>query len=262
MQESHARCPARSWVQHKFSLTPSEGTDCVGLSPGADPTVHCTNNPGTAHVCIKCGGQFEVAIVAENGAAASANVAFVVLQPGEWGRFKGLNARKDVADMLRHMGIKAIRLGGSFCSVTASNGAYYQWEKWTGPIWDRPSIGAHWDSYGHNAYNLIGGWGPFEMIDVSPLRPEPVTSVACAQPFRWTSPMPWPVLQYAAALGAEPIITTTMTSTPDELADLVEYCWGNTSTKMGAKRGECAWRCLSLYGALRLSSRGAATEPT
>jgi len=54
--------------------------------------------------------------------------------------------------------------------------------------------------------NLIGGWGPFEMID------------------------------YAAALGAEPIITTTMTSTPEELADLVEYCWGNTSTTMGAKR--------------------------
>jgi len=56
------------------------------------------------------------------------------------------------------------------------------------------------------ADNLIGGWGPFEMID------------------------------YAAALGAEPIITTTMTSTPEELADLVEYCWGNTSTTMGAKR--------------------------
>jgi len=73
-------------------------------------------------------------------------------------------------------------------------------------VWDRPSVGAQWDSYGGNAYNLIGGWGPFEMID------------------------------YATALGAEPIITTTMTSTPDEFADLVDYCWANSSTEMGRKR--------------------------
>ena len=41
---------------------------------------------------------------------------------------------------------------------------------------------------------------------------------------------------YAAALGAEPIITTTETSTPAAFADLVEYCYGNRSTPMGAKR--------------------------
>lgn len=44
------------------------------------------------------------------------------------------------------------------------------------------------------------------------------------------------MIDYAAALGAEPIVTTTMTSTPDELADLVEYCWGNASTELGARR--------------------------
>lgn len=154
-----------SFQQHAFTLTPTDGTECVGIAPGSDPTVHCTSNPGTAHVCIKCGGQFTVAVVAAANAAAEANVAFVVLQPGPWGRFKGLNARKDVADTLSTMGIKAIRLGGSFCSVTKENGAYYQWQKWRGPVWERPSIGAHWDSYNGRAYNLIGGWGPFEMID-------------------------------------------------------------------------------------------------
>lgn len=194
------------WVQHKFSLTPAEGTECVGIPPGSDLTVHCTSNPGTAHICVKCGGQFAVGVVSDTGASASAHVAYVVLQPASWGRFKGLNARKDVADTLTAMGIKAIRLGGSFCSVTKHNGAYYQWQRWTGPVWDRPSIGAHWDSYRGDAYNLIGGWGPFEMID------------------------------YATALGAEPIITTTMTSSPDEFADLVEYCWGNATTPMGAQR--------------------------
>lgn len=36
--------------------------------------------------------------------------------------------------------------------------------------------------------------------------------------------------------GAEPAITTTETSSPDEFADLVEYCYGNATTKMGALR--------------------------
>ena len=44
------------------------------------------------------------------------------------------------------------------------------------------------------------------------------------------------MIDYAVALGAEPIITATATSTADEFADLVEYCYGNQSTTMGAKR--------------------------
>ena len=61
------------------------GTECVGIEPGSDPSVHCTNNPGTAHVCVRCGGQFEVAALA-GAEAVDVNVAYVVLQPGEWGR--------------------------------------------------------------------------------------------------------------------------------------------------------------------------------
>jgi len=194
------------FTQHKFSLTPSAGTECVGIEPGADPSVHCTANSPASHACIRCGGQFTVALVASSAAAQEVHLDYVVLQPGAWGRFAGLNARKDVADTLTRMGVKAIRLGGSFCSVTKNNGAYYQWQDWTGPVWQRKSVGAHWDSYGGDAYNLIGGWGPFEMID------------------------------YAVALGAEPIITTTETSTPESFADLVEYCWANATRPMGAKR--------------------------
>jgi len=194
-----------SFEQHKFTLTPADGTECVGIEPGSNPSVHCTPNQGP-HICVQCGGQFTVALVA-TADDTEANIDFVIFQPGEWGRFKGLNARRDVAESLEKMGIKAIRLGGSFCSVTKDSGEYYQWQKWTGPIWNRPdSIGAHWDSYNGKSYNLIGGWGPFEAID------------------------------YAVALGAEPIITTTMTSTPEEFADLVEYCWANESFPMGQKR--------------------------
>ena len=162
------------FVQHRFELTPAAGTQCVGIAPGSDPTVHCTAAPpGSAHVCVRCGGQFVVAVVAAEGAAAEVNVDYVVLQPGPWGRFKGLNARADVAAVHQAMGIKAIRLGGSFCSVTKDNGRYYQWQDWTGPVWSRPSVGAHWDSYGNDAYNLIGGWGLCQPLCVAASRANP-----------------------------------------------------------------------------------------
>lgn len=67
-----------------------------------------------------------------------------------------------------------------------------------------------------------GGWGPFEMIDL------------------------------CEAAGIEPVITTTAQSTashpapgspslpaccaPDEMADLIEYCWGNSTTTWGQQR--------------------------
>jgi alpha-L-arabinofuranosidase len=37
-------------------------------------------------------------------------------------------------------------------------------------------------------------------------------------------------------LDVKPIITTTATSSPEELADLVEYCLGNETTPMGRQR--------------------------
>ena len=113
-----------SFVQHTFSLTPSEGTVCVGIPPGSDPSVHCTDTPNNpAHICIKCGGQMTVAVVETSDHSTTdtiAHVAYVVLQPGPWGRFKGLNARKDVAEMLQAMGIKAIRLGYNIISYSLS----------------------------------------------------------------------------------------------------------------------------------------------
>jgi len=71
-------------------------------------------------------------------------------------------------------GISAIRCGGSFASVTAwpdggggtppsdQSGEYYQWQKWTGPVWQRPSIGAVWNAYSGNSYSLIGGCNPHD----------------------------------------------------------------------------------------------------
>eukprot|EP01050_Picozoa_sp_SAG11_P028810 SAG11_NODE_7855_length_1088_cov_0.956522_1_plen_51_part_10 len=38
------------------------------------------------------------------------------------------------------MGIKAVRVGGSF----AGNSPWYEWHSWTGPILKRPSVGDTW----------------------------------------------------------------------------------------------------------------------
>ena len=203
------------WAMQNFSLTPSEGTTCEGIEVGSDPEVVCTAPTNEAgHSCIKCSGQVVVALASPG----EVNIDYVVLQPGDWGRFAGLNVRKQTVDIMQQMGISAIRCGGSFASVTAwpdggggtppSNvsGEWYQWQKWTGPVWERPSIGAVWNAYSGNSYSLIGGWGPFEVIDM------------------------------AVAMGAEPIITTTSSSSPESFADLVEYCWGDETTPMGKKR--------------------------
>ena len=124
--------------------------------------------------------------------AGEVNIDYVVLQPGEWGRFAGLNVRKQTVDIMQRMGISAIRCGGSFASVTAwpdggggtppSNvsGEWYQWQKWTGPVWERPSIGAVWNAYSGNSYSLIGGWGAilwllFLLSDTADPHPKSVT---------------------------------------------------------------------------------------
>jgi hypothetical protein len=139
------------WAMQNFTLTPGAGTTCEGIAVGSDPDVVCakpTNEAG--HSCIKCAGQVVVALAS----VGEVNIDYVVLQcaptqycvhgqdwlrspyvsihwisdsdrdiaclrPGEWGRFAGLNVRKQTVDIMQRMGISAIRCGGSFASVTA-----------------------------------------------------------------------------------------------------------------------------------------------
>jgi hypothetical protein len=207
---------ADEWVKLDFELQPTRGTECVGIAVGSDPDVHCTRPTDEAgHSCVRCGGQFAVGLTS----VGSVSIDYVVLQPGEWGRLGKLPVRRSAANVLQEMGITALRVGGSFASVTGwpdggggtpastVSGEYYQWQKWTGPPWLRPSVGSVWNAYSGTSYSLIGGWGPFEVIDM------------------------------CNALSIEPIITTTSSSTPGELADLVEYCHGDAqATPMGRKR--------------------------
>ena len=111
--------PAGSnWTRYNLSLTPTAGTDCVGIAPGSDPLITCDWQPGTdkdaaAHVCVKCAGQLFVGLT-QPGAVA---VDFVYVEPGGWGRFKGLPVLKPMAEALQTMGVKLFRVRYRFPSM-------------------------------------------------------------------------------------------------------------------------------------------------
>ena len=211
---------ADAWVRRNFTLTPSAGTACEGIAPGSDPAVHCTRPTNElGHSCVRCAGQFGVgASGGVGGGAGTVDIDYVVLQPGEWGRFNGLPVRRGPVEALQKMGVSAIRMGGSFASVTGwpdggggtppstESGSYYQWQKWRGAPWLRPSVGAVWNAYSGDSYSLLGGWGIFELLDL------------CGE------------------MGIDAIVTTTSSSTPAELADLVSYCRADASSELGRLR--------------------------
>ncbi len=78
----------------------------------------------------------------------------VFLQPGEWGRFKGLPVRRDVAEGLIDQGITVLRYGGSMV-----NNGEYRWKKMIGPRDRRPPYAGLWYRYSTN------GWGIVDFMD-------------------------------------------------------------------------------------------------
>ena len=81
-------------------------------------------------------------------------VGYAFLQPGWWGRFKHLPARKDVAEGLMNQGVTLLRYGGS-----AVNNPEYRWKKMIGPRAHRPPYEGHWYPYSSN------GWGIFDFLN-------------------------------------------------------------------------------------------------
>ena len=96
--------------------------------------------------------------------AADADAAFAILltspgsivvghafcEPGEWGRFKGLPIRKDVADAMVDQGITALRYGGSMV-----NEPEYRWKKMIGPRDQRPPYAGRWYRQSSNGFGII-----------------------------------------------------------------------------------------------------------
>jgi hypothetical protein len=81
-------------------------------------------------------------------------IGHAFLQPGSWGRFKGLPVRRDIAEGLIEQGLTVLRLGGSMI-----NAKEYRWKKMIGPRDRRPPYRGTWYPYSSN------GWGVIDFLD-------------------------------------------------------------------------------------------------
>ncbi len=112
------------WTAFDFALTPSQG-DTAGRFAIS------LKNPGTV------------------------DIGYVSLQPGDWGRFKGLPVRKDVSEYLIAQNLTVLRYGGSMV-----NAKEYRWKKMIGPRDKRPPYAGTWYPYSTN------GWGIIDFIEL------------------------------------------------------------------------------------------------
>ncbi len=78
------------------------------------------------------------------------SLGYVSLQPGDWGRFRGLPVRRDVAEGLLDLGVTFMRYGGSMV-----NHPQYRWKKMIGPPDRRPSSAGHWYPYSTNGWGIV-----------------------------------------------------------------------------------------------------------
>jgi hypothetical protein len=81
---------------------------------------------------------------------SSVDVGHAFLQPGGWGRFKGLPVRKDVADGLIAQGVTLLRFGGC-----AANAAGYRWKNMIGPRDRRPPYKGWWYPHTSNGWGIV-----------------------------------------------------------------------------------------------------------
>jgi hypothetical protein len=83
----------------------------------------------------------------------SITIGYVFLQAGEWGRFKGLPVRKDLAEALLAQGIRVLRFNGGMIEVPG-----YRWKTMRGPRDERPPYDGFYDRY------CSSGFGPAEAV--------------------------------------------------------------------------------------------------
>lgn len=158
-----------SYEKIAFELTPS----------ASDPK-------GNLGISLKSKGEIEL--------------GFAFMQPGEWGRVKGLPVRKMMIDALKKQGISVIRYNGSMVDVGIDT-YLYRWEKMIGPIDERKICFRN----GFNPY-ATHTFGIIEM------------------------------LQVGEALEAQVMIGMNINETYEDIRDFVEYVNGDTNTKWGALR--------------------------
>lgn len=108
---------AGDWQRLSFALTPTAG--------GEGRLTLALSEPGTV------------------------DLGYVLLQPGEWGRFAGLPVRKDVAEAMIDQGLTFLRYGGSMV-----NHREYRWKKMIGPRERRPPHHGTWYPHSTNGWAI------------------------------------------------------------------------------------------------------------
>ena len=119
------RAEGAEWARHAFTLTPEAAAE---------------------------GGRVAITL----RGPGSVVVGYAALQPGEWGRYKGLPVRRDVAEGLVDQGVSILRYGGSMV-----NCAEYRWKDMIGLRDRRPPYRGTWYPYSSN------GWGIVDFLDLA-----------------------------------------------------------------------------------------------
>jgi alpha-L-arabinofuranosidase len=91
-------------------------------------------------------GRFEITL----SAAGSMDIGRAFLQPGEWGRFKGLPVRRDVVEGLIDQGVSVLRYGGSMVNAQG-----YRWKNMIGPRDRRPIYKGTWYRWSSNGWGIV-----------------------------------------------------------------------------------------------------------
>lgn len=161
------------WGMHWVEGKPYEGLVCVRADKPTDLWVALENADGSRvhaerKLQIKGGdwqrlefsmtpkateshGRFSIRLKSPG----SVTVGHAFLQPGEWGRFKGLPVRRDVVEGLINQGITVLRYGGSMI-----NHPEYRWKKMIGPRDQRSPNAGTW--YAHSS----NGWGILDFMNM------------------------------------------------------------------------------------------------
>ena len=138
---------------------------------------------------------------------AKIDVGYVFVQPGEWGRYKGLPVRKDLAEAILGQGTTLIRYNGSMNYPGTLPGVEpkmqgdgYRWKSMIGPRDERRPYRGYWYRYATH------GWGIFDMLD------------------------------FCEKAGVVPVIGINTTESDQDLEDFAEYVNGPPGSKWGAVR--------------------------
>jgi alpha-L-arabinofuranosidase len=121
--ESRVAAKGNDWQRLEFKLTPN-------------------NEDGAGRFAIKL------------KAPGTIWLGYAFLEPGPWGRFKGLPVRRDVTEALIAQGLTVMRYGGSMI-----NDPHYRWKQMIGAPDRRPAYQGTW--YPHSS----NGWGIFDFLN-------------------------------------------------------------------------------------------------